>query len=258
MRNQSDERERHVARRAREPHHWADDSRRAWVAVVVSVTVAIAVRLVARWVDFGGGREDDQVEGLATVLTLFIVMLATYLIHTWRVFSRYEPAQLEEAVEATTTFSERSGSPQLARAFHWRWGTGAGSWLVTTAAMSLFVVGALILTERLKASPVLVLGSLLVVALAWMVMAVSGTLMLVRQDLGPKGPGRALQFPDDGGHAWGDYFYLGMQVCTTFSTSDVSVMTTRMREVITSLVATAFVFNTVIVAMLVSVLLSQG
>lgn len=53
-----------------------------------------------------------------------------------------------------------------------------------------------------------------------------------------------------------DYFYLAVQVSTTFSTSDVELTTTEMRGTSTAQSILAFVVNTVIVALLVSALLT--
>jgi hypothetical protein len=49
-----------------------------------------------------------------------------------------------------------------------------------------------------------------------------------------------------------------LQVCTTFSTSDVTVTTTRMRKVVSGQSVVSFAFNTVIVALLVSALLTSA
>ena len=51
-----------------------------------------------------------------------------------------------------------------------------------------------------------------------------------------------------------DFFYLAVQVATTFASADVSVTTTKARRLITANSLISFGFNTVIVALLVSVL----
>lgn len=64
----------------------------------------------------------------------------------------------------------------------------------------------------------------------------------------------SLQFPGDGDPVFTDYFYLSAQVATTFSSSDVSILTTVGRRVITGQTLIAFVFSTFVIAMLLSVI----
>lgn len=89
------------------------------------------------------------------------------------------------------------------------------------------------------------------VVLAWAVMQVSATVLLLRIDVAEK----CLEFPDDGPHGLHDYGYVATQVLTTFATSDVLVTTTAGRRAVTTLSIAAMVFNTVVVALLVSAFL---
>lgn len=59
---------------------------------------------------------------------------------------------------------------------------------------------------------------------------------------------------DEGQHGFADYFYFSLTVATTFGATDVDVMTTRMRRTVTGHAALAFLFNTVIIALLVTAL----
>ena len=53
-----------------------------------------------------------------------------------------------------------------------------------------------------------------------------------------------------------DFNYLAIQVSTTFSSSDVTIEHTAARRVVSVHSLIAFAFNTIIVALLVSVLVS--
>lgn len=55
---------------------------------------------------------------------------------------------------------------------------------------------------------------------------------------------------------YGDFVYVAVQVGTTFSTSDVEITSTGTRWVVTFNSVIAFVFNTVLVSMLISIALS--
>lgn len=234
------------------PTRWADDTRRGLGAVGLAVIAGGVALVVTDLTNLGGTVGDRMSMATAmTLLTTYVVLLGAYAAHTWVLFSGMEPAELESAIRTTTpqTAKERRRQKKLA--------TGPAAWLQMAAGLALLAVAVLIVTDRLRSNPALIVGSLALVVVAWVLMAVSGTLLLVREDLGHTA-GRSLVFPDDGPHRWTDYTYLAIQICTTFSSSDVSVTTTRMRRAVTSLAITAFLFNTVIVALLVSVLLSVG
>ena len=72
---------------------------------------------------------------------------------------------------------------------------------------------------------------------------------------GPHGRRPFLAFPDDGPKGLHDYGYVATQVLSTFATSDVGVTTTAGRRAVTTLAIAALVFNTVVVALLVSAFL---
>ncbi len=65
---------------------------------------------------------------------------------------------------------------------------------------------------------------------------------------------QALDFPGRQPAEWADYVYFAVAVMTTFGTTDVTVTSREMRRTVTSNAAIAFVFNTVIVATIVSAL----
>jgi uncharacterized membrane protein len=63
-----------------------------------------------------------------------------------------------------------------------------------------------------------------------------------------------LTFPGEQGVVFWDCVYLATQVQTTFSSSDVTIESTLTRRIISGHTLVAFVFNTVIVALLIAVL----
>jgi len=66
-----------------------------------------------------------------------------------------------------------------------------------------------------------------------------------------------LEFPSTPAPNFTDYLYLAGQVATTFGASDVAVTTSAMRRTVGIHSLLAMAYNTVIVALLVSVLLSS-
>ncbi|MGY4859983.1 DUF1345 domain-containing protein [Cryobacterium sp. AP23] len=51
-----------------------------------------------------------------------------------------------------------------------------------------------------------------------------------------------------------DYYYLAAQIATTFSSSDVSILTTRARAVVIGQTYISFAFSTFIIALLITIL----
>ena len=74
------------------------------------------------------------------------------------------------------------------------------------------------------------------------------TILLLRLDVDRP----TFDFPGEGLHGWHDYAYVATQVLTTFATSDVEVRTTPGRRAISVLSIASMVFNTVVIALLVS------
>lgn len=129
-------------------------------------------------------------------------------------------------------------------------GSGAGTSSLTTAALSLAVVLITAITAELRSSQLIMVLAVLTVMSSWSTVVVTFTLAYLRADLSNGG----CEFPSRKGATWSDYYYLALQVSTTFSSSDVQI-TTRMRRLVSRHTLVAFVFNTVIVALLVSLLL---
>lgn len=106
--------------------------------------------------------------------------------------------------------------------------------------------------ESLRTNPVIQIASLLAVVTAWTMVVYAFAVAYLRADVTKGG----LTFPQTEGAVWADYFYLAVQISTTFSSSDVTLTSTAMRRLVTLQTLIAFVFNTVIVAVFVSALIS--
>jgi len=64
-----------------------------------------------------------------------------------------------------------------------------------------------------------------------------------------------LEFPGEPAvPTFSDYFYLSAQIATTFSSSDVNILTTPARRIVTGQTMIAFAFSTFIIALLISAL----
>lgn len=195
-------------------------------------------------------RQDWPVRGrayLASVeLLLFVIYFAVYQVMTWAVMRRAGADQLARWVRATTPRTREERRTQFLL------GSGARAWAISAAGLALIAVVVVSVVESLRTEPVIQIVSLLVVITAWTMIVYAFAVGYLRADVTQGG----LEFPETTDAVWADYFYLAVQVSTTFSSSDVTVSTTAMRKLVTLHTLIAFVFNTLIVALFVSALIS--
>ncbi len=154
-------------------------------------------------------------------------------------------------------YSDLSGEP-LSRAT--RLGASGGSnespaagpsWSVQVSLLAILVVGALVVVPSLRTSPVLLAAAVVMVASSWVDVAIMYAVHYARVDALVGG----LRFPDQDERHFRDYLYVSLAVQTTFGSTDVVAVDRRARSIITGHGVLAFVFNTVIVAVIVSLLL---
>lgn len=202
---------------------------------------------------------------LSTVLIVGIVLLTDRLpgiltrsFLSWDLFGLIYAALTVFAFRKVNS-SDLPGLLQREGAQRSRWrryllGGGDGPGFAVTLAV--VALGGAALLPRLDAftSPAnetLLAGTLIVaVAMSWFVVVLSYAVHYARKNA--EHPG--LRFPDDGAHGFTDYFYFSLTVATTFGTTDVMVTTTRMRRTVAGHSALTFLFNTIIIALLVTAL----
>jgi uncharacterized membrane protein len=122
------------------------------------------------------------------------------------------------------------------------------------AQWSVLAIGSvvvLVFDPRLLNQPWMLGMSVAVVTTSWLVTVVAYSVHYARITATVGG----LTFSGDNGVVFWDCVYLAMQVQTTFSSSDVGIDTTLTRRVITGHTLISFAFNSVIIALLISVLL---
>jgi uncharacterized membrane protein len=185
--------------------------------------------------------------------------IVTYLI-TWAIgsfvssaltvitFRRATGEQLENWLRATT--------PQAGKARLWYQlnGGGAASWAIMGSLIAVAAVLILAFTPALNRDSLLVYVGIAVVVGSLALTITAYAVQYAREKVTTGG----LEFSKSPHPTFADYLYLSVQVSTTFSSSDVSIDSTPMRRLVTTHSLIAFTFNTVIVALLVSVLISAS
>lgn len=162
-----------------------------------------------------------------------------YLAVTQVTFGRLDGPTLRRSLVATT--GRTRTLPTL-----------AAQW----AVLALAAVALVLVLPGLLDSVLANALSFAVVVSAWLVTVTAYAVHYARLNCEEQAielPGQATQGP-----VFGDYYYLSAQIATTFSSSDVNILTTRARSIVTGQTYIAFAFSTFIIAMLISVLFLQN
>jgi uncharacterized membrane protein len=182
---------------------------------------------------------------ISSYLVLWTLMCLIMTALTLVAFSRADGVALRIRLRIT--------NPPRHRAVRLLWsffGGGAIYWASSGAAVAL--AGLVYIALRgTRGSPLLLLGGVLVVAGSFAIIVVSFAVSYAREYASRRGFG----FPGTPHPRFVDFVYVAAQVSTTFGGSDVEIRSSRMRKLITLHSILAFTFNTVIVALMVSVLL---
>ena len=178
--------------------------------------------------------------GDTVALTAFVFWIAyslAFLILTQVVFGKADPHTLRAWLAATN-------SPRRSVAIP----TSAAQW----AVLAVLAVALVLILPGLLDSALANALSFAVVISAWLVTVTAYAMHYARLNTQEE----SIEFPGKTGHGpvFADYYYLSAQLATTFSSSDVNILTTRARAIVTGQTYISFAFSTFIIAMLISVL----
>lgn len=181
---------------------------------------------------------------LVKVLASWDVYAAGYLLLTWLAYRRREPAELRAIALASR---RRPLADRLISSAPEQLSQLAASIALTTTVNAMPQAG------RLGTSPALVLGVCVVaVVTSWLVLQVGCALGY----LGLYAEQGGLDFPGDEQPAMTEFLYFAVSVGTTFGTTDVTVTRRRMRRQVLVHGVLAFVFNTLVLAVALTILTS--
>jgi hypothetical protein len=193
---------------------------------------------------------------LSALLFLDIWCLV-YVLATVRAFAGAPAEVLRRLIRP------RSGRP------HWdslwaailRGGSDGPLLAVVFAAVALVAAAVLPRVDQLVPAGaehvVLLVLAVSAVVLGWTVLAVGYAVHYLRLDVRHRHPtdgSAGLQFPGPDAPQFLDYLYFAVSVATTFGTTDVNVLNRALRRTVMVQSVLAFVFNTVILALVLAVL----
>jgi uncharacterized membrane protein len=164
------------------------------------------------------------------------------------VFLPLDAATLRAALVATTPTTRR------ARILWLLSGGGATAWAVSGSAIAVVTLVTMVVNRAFIDNPLVVWLGVAVVIGSMVVIFTSYAVRYARQDAVDGG----VEFPGDDAPRFGDYLYLAIQVATTFGSSDVNITKRAFRRIVSVNSLVSFAFNSVIVALLVSVLINAA
>lgn len=232
------------------------ENRRVLIATVAVCLLAVVLqRLVLA--GYGPFLDLARADPLGLSLLLPSIIWAAYaLLHvvlTWFAYRGLRGETFRAAVTADPGWLKYDAR-RRSRFYRWVVGVGPSSWSINFSLVALLVVVALVLRPALRELPLSFAVALVMVAASWISVAVTYAVHYARVDLTRGG----LSFPGEGAQSLTDYFYLAAGVQATFGTTDVAVVRHELRVQVLTQSMLAFVFNTVIVGMVISLLLNAG
>lgn len=114
--------------------------------------------------------------------------------------------------------------------------------------ISMFTVLSTLASETMQSNPVIVFLCVCTVISSWMLVTTGFSLAYAQQHTNAG----CFNFPVTDTPSFNDFFYLAVQVSTTFGPSDISPLSSVARRMVTRHSITAFMFNAVIVTFMVS------
>jgi hypothetical protein len=223
---------------------------RFWVSIGLGLLVALVFEIVVIVLQVTGARPvptDEQFNlefGFGARLTIWIGFAITYLALGLRAFSRCDRAELVRRVLAKPLPASRVKRWLLA-------GGGGPGWPVAIALVAFVTIITALLSRSHATNLVLALAAA-TVATCWMVITFSFALQYARRDIEQGG----LQFPGSQEPVFADYNYLAIGCSATFGTTDTTIVSTSMRRLVSVHSVLGLLLNTVVVAVLLSIIVS--
>ncbi|MEV0617686.1 DUF1345 domain-containing protein [Nonomuraea sp. NPDC050404] len=218
----------------------ANDVARARICVAISLPVILAIIFALRELQLV-----TVLFSFASVFVTWSVICLVYIVLTLVAYLRADAGTLGQWLRATP----RPTTP--AQRISWAIsGYGAVWWALNGGAISILAMVLLVTTGERTPVP-LIWAGVVVLSASWALIAVSFALHYAREQATRGG----FEFPGEE-PVFTDFIYLSLQLSTTFAGSDVTITTTRARRYAALHGGMAFLFNTVIIAILVTVMLS--
>ncbi len=221
----------------------AHDGIRGWLPGLILLPLVVVIPLVLVWVE-----ADVERSGLS-IATVFIWWTLVCLLTAILNVTTFNKA----AAEDLARWLRETQPPERTK---WVWiivhGGGSTGWAITGSIIAVFAVLVISFIPAFRSSSVIVFSGIAVVVASLALTITSYAVRYARESAVSGG----IVFPGKDAPRFVDFVYLSIQVSTTFSASDVQLERSAARRVASVHSLIAFTFNTIIVALLVSVLVN--
>lgn len=228
---------------------YVSDTARANWSSLAAVLIGVGSAL---WIAFSGG-DLANIRSLPFVIDVYLFMWpsfgAIYLVWTHLAYSNQGPRALGSRARRETEFQRRWWSSIIGYG-------GASSWTLTGAIAAIFVTVAIAQNAAYRSDLLYVALGLLCVAGSWALMVYSFALQYLRLEASSSDSDiQHIEMGLDGDARFGDYLTLAVLLSTMAATVSATIRTRQAWFLVRTNVLFAFAFNSVIVAMVVSILL---
>lgn len=188
----------------------------------------------------------EAIQITLTYIAWGIGAFTTYPLLTSWYFSTFNHRQLVDIVHQTRSRRRRLD--------YLLGGGNTGDWGSIIMVLSLGAVVAVLMAPTLKSNRIVLVMCALLVMSGWKMMVHLYAAYYLRTDTTSGG----LDFPREQSPVYSDYVYFSQQIQTTFAGSDVDITSKTLRRAVNMHTLFAYVFSTVVVALLVSAILGLG
>lgn len=230
----------------RRPRMASDGVRSAWALVFTALAAAVFGFTLHQ-------QRPGSLWSLETVVTVYFgawgVYSTVYPLLTWIAFRSADGRTLQ------AWLTENQATRRRRRISEWLVATGGPSGAVSFCLFAMGAVGAATVLPELRSSPLVVGLAAVVVATSWVLIATVFGLHYARENSRL----RELRFPATGDPqppSFADYWYVAVQVSASYGGCDVEVTGPGLRKAVTAHALVSLVFNSVLVALLVSLFIS--
>lgn len=222
--------------------------RDVWRLVGSIVPSLAIVSLIGIWVH---ALRPEMTRETFTIMVVSLQWLVSAIVHaawTHLAFGWWRGEELRAFAEATT-----AATPQE-RLIERIMLTDAVSTTVAAAVAGLVAVAALVLVPEFRGDPIVVASAFALITGSWLLLVSGFAVTYLRSWALEDG----IVIPGGGPERYTDFVYVSIQVATTFATSDAETRTAGARNWVSLNSVLAFFFNTVVIALFLSVATSAA
>lgn len=227
------------------------DVQRSTISLGLALVGVLTVALGARWIGLIEVEPgDDSRFFFKLYFCTWIAYCLLYAALTLWIFGRSSGEALAARLRETPSNRRRRRFVELLS------GSGGTYGAIGLCLVTLAVVIASAIQPELRGDPFVAILAFVTVASSWLLIVTVYAVDYARDNSNRGG----LEFPGEdheGAPRFSDYVYLSVQVGTGYASSDVVINRRAMRRLATAHNIVGFVFNTVIIALLVSMLITQ-